>query len=493
LTKQAFQADSTDPKQRLYRTGDLGRMLPDGCLEYLGRKDFQAKIRGIWIDVAAVEAILNGQAGVEQAVVMAREDRPGIQQLIAYLATTKGRTPNVSVLRQALARSLPEMMIPARYVFLDQLPLDHNRKLDRRALPPPGRQRPDLDIPYVEPVTQRQRLIASCFGEALALDAVGLHDDFFALGGDSLLATELHLLVEERLSLLCPSEFLFSVPSVAGLDRSLTDEAHTGRPVPLQPEGWRLPLFCLHNHSGYVLEYRHLARLLGPDQPVYGVQSDGVTKGNGPPLRVEDMAAAALAGILRVQPEGPYHLCGNCFGGLIALELAQQLQTMGHRVGYLALVDTAFPGGMIANFAPLRPVGHYWDEFARLPLAQKAYYLAARLRNYFGRIGRLARRQLRFGMARPGQARSASSVQLQVLEASISAQERYRPKPYDGPVTLFSPGPPKGLSKWEGIMAQVQVVQLDGADIVRRPHLVQEPYVHELARILDEHLGDGAG
>jgi thioesterase domain-containing protein len=321
---------------------------------------------------------------------------------------------------------------------------------------------------------------------------VGLHDDFFVLGGDSLLATEMLLLVEGRLGLLCPLEFLFSAPSVAGMDRSLDDEARAGGLVPLQPEGWRPPLFCLHDYSGYVLEYRHLARLLGPDQPVYGIQSGGVTMRNGPPpLRVEDMAAAALAEILRVQPEGPYHLCGNCFGGLVALELAQQLRTKGHRVGYLALIDTAFPDGMIAAFARSRPAGHYWDEIARLPLAQKAYYLVARLRNYFGRNGWLARRQLQFGTARLVHALNVSSLRMQVLEVRRSAQASYRPKPYDGPVTLFSPDPPKGPSKWEGIMAQLQVVQLGGnADIVRRCHLIKEPYVHELAKVLDEQLGD---
>ncbi len=484
LTAEAFRPDPADPQRRIYRTRDLGRMRPGGCLEYLGRKDFQAKLRGIRIDLPAIEAALNGQPGVDRALVAVREDRPGVQRLVAYLTTVGGAEVSAPALRSALARSLPAIMVPARYVFLDRLPLDRNRKLDRRALPPPGRERPELETPFVPPVTHRQRVIAECFGEVLGLDGVGLNDDFFELGGDSLLATELLLLLDDRLRILCPSGFLYTAPTVAGMDRSFDDEARAGDLVPLQPDGSGPALFCVHGTSGYVLEYRDLARHMGPDRRVYGVQNREVmapSRGHHPP-GVEAMAAAAAAEIRRAQPEGPYHLCGNCFAGVIALETARRLRLAGHEVGLVGLIDTAFPVGTIRAYGPLKPMREYWEQLARVPARERVGFVFNRIRRYLARVGPRGWQHLRFMASRPGRGLGLDRISLPDREARYFARANFRLGPYDGPAVLFSPGQPDDRTRWQGVVSQLRVVEPSG-DLqgARRPHLVGEPHAGELA------------
>jgi amino acid adenylation domain-containing protein len=191
LTRSAFLPDPDGGDARLYRTGDLGRKGPDGCLVHLGRKDFQVKIRGMRIETAEIEAALVDLAEIRRAVVVARQDQAGDARLLAYLVVEEGYKPSVEWLRSALQARLPAHMVPATFMFLDALPLTANWKIDRQALPPPGRTRPILDTAFVAPGTEVERTIARIWSDVLDLDAVGIHDDFLALGGDSLLATRL--------------------------------------------------------------------------------------------------------------------------------------------------------------------------------------------------------------------------------------------------------------------------------------------------------------
>jgi thioesterase domain-containing protein/acyl carrier protein len=464
----------------------------DGAVS-LDYRQLDAASNGVRIDLPAIEAALNGQPGVDRALVAVREDRPGVQRLIAYLVTADGADVRVSGLRSALARSLPETMIPARFIVLDSFPLDRNRKLDRRALPPPDRTRPRLDAPFVAPATDRQCAIAQCFGEVLGVDGVGLNDDFFELGGDSLLATELLLAIEDRLRVLCPSDFLYSSPTVAGMDRSFDDETRAGDLVTLQPGGSRPALFCIHGTSGYVLEFRNLARLMGPDFPVYGIQNRAVIAANPDQILpgVDEMAAAAVAEMRRAQPTGPYHLCGNCYGGVIALETARRLRSTGHAVGFLGLIDTAFPTGILRAYGPLRPAREYWNELAQVPPGQRIGYAAERARSYLSRIWRHGWRHLRLLTGSRSKTARSAAIGLQETEERHFARSRFRVKAYDGPVTLFSAGRPDSRARWRGIAPQLRVIDLGGSSPpARRPHLVSEPHVCELATALREILGD---
>ena len=194
LTAERFLADpfAADPQARMYRTGDLGRWQEDGTIEYLGRNDFQVKLHGYRMELGEIESRLAACPGVREAVVLVREDRPGDKRLVAYYSVaTDGEAPVEAMLRKQLAAQLPEYMVPTAYVALAAFPLTPNAKVDRKALPAPGRERPDLVNAYEPPVDAAEQGICSAFSKLLDLERVGRHDNFFELGGNSLLATRL--------------------------------------------------------------------------------------------------------------------------------------------------------------------------------------------------------------------------------------------------------------------------------------------------------------
>ncbi len=354
LTAGRFVPDpfSERPGARLYRSGDLARRLPDGDLEYLGRIDQQVKIRGFRIELGEIEAALAAEAGVREAVVLARDGR-----LVAYLS---GEAADPAVLRRSLAERLPEYMLPSAFVFLDALPLTENGKVDRRALPAPEAARAASARSRVAPRDPLERFLAGQFHEVLGLPAdreVGADEDFFELGGTSITSAIFIHRLQEALGEIVHIVAIFDNPAVstladylrerhAGAARRLNtgSEAATVAPergvlVPLQAGSpGRRPLFCVHSVGGEVVSYRELARHLGPGQPVYGLQSPD------PPLRgVREMAARYVAAIQEVQPAGPYRIAGWSMGGIVAFEIARQLEAAGEKTDILAVIDAASP------------------------------------------------------------------------------------------------------------------------------------------------------
>ncbi|PYS88536.1 MAG: hypothetical protein DMF64_20235, partial [Acidobacteria bacterium] len=208
------------PGARLYRTGDLARYLPDGQIEYLGRLDHQVKIRGFRIELGEIEAVLAAHAGVREAVVLAREDTPGDKRLVAYLVLHEGQSPSNTELRNALKEQLPDYMIPAQFISLAALPLTPNGKVDRRALPAPDRQRPDLERAFVAPRTPVEGVLASIWAEVLGVEQIGIHDNFFALGGDSIRSIQVLALAKGR-GLSFSLQQLFQHQTVAELAAAL--------------------------------------------------------------------------------------------------------------------------------------------------------------------------------------------------------------------------------------------------------------------------------
>lgn len=232
LTQTVFLPDPDGGNERIYLTGDLGRMLPDGCLFHLERKDFQVKIRGQRIEVAEIEMVLLSLKAVKESVVVARDDQSGDTRLVAYVVPTAKPGLTVSGLRQALAEKLPDYMIPSAFVTLDALPLTPNGKVDRRALPDPGRSRPELDIPFVAPRTPGEERLAQIWAEVLSLDQVGIHDKFLDLGGDSLLATQVISRVRKAFSVELPLRSLFEMPTVSGLANVIQKSKGSGAGSP---------------------------------------------------------------------------------------------------------------------------------------------------------------------------------------------------------------------------------------------------------------------
>jgi hypothetical protein len=217
LTKAKFLSDPTSGDERIYLTGDLGRMLPDGCLEYLGRKDFQVKIRGFQVELNKVEELLLGLSTIKEAVVVARQDYGDDTRVVAYVVPNPQPPPDVSSLRRVLAEKLPDYMVPSAFVVMDRLPLLPNGKVDRRGLPAPDRRRPELEVPFVSPRNPVETALAAIWAEVLGLGPVGIHDNFLDLGGHSLLATRIISRVINTCNVEVPVALLLESPTVADM------------------------------------------------------------------------------------------------------------------------------------------------------------------------------------------------------------------------------------------------------------------------------------
>ena len=215
LTKEKFHSDPNGGEERIYFTGDLGRREPDGCLFHMGRKDDQVKIRGYRVEVAEIEAALLNLGYFRKAFVALRDRGLPEKSLIAYLVPERWPAPTTSFLRKTLTAILPSHMIPSVFVMLESLPLTPTKKVDRNALPDPGMRRPELDIPFVASRTPVEQQLAGIWAVVLALDQVGIHDNFFDLGGHSLAATRVVSQVLKNFQMELPLQSLFQSPTVA--------------------------------------------------------------------------------------------------------------------------------------------------------------------------------------------------------------------------------------------------------------------------------------
>ena len=237
LTAEKFIADpfSDDSCSRLYKTGDLARYQPDGTIEFLGRIDHQVKLRGFRIELGEIEAVLETYLGINKAVAIVREDKPGDKRLIAYLTHAPLEHSNVDALRLFLKEQLPEYMVPSAFVFLDKLPLTPNGKLDRKALPAPDQTRPEFTQAYFPPRSPIEEIVAALWQEVLAIEPIGIYDNFFALGGYSLLAMQLMVRLNKQFQIEVPLHLLFEEPTIAGLSLQLEALQSQTNPKPSVP------------------------------------------------------------------------------------------------------------------------------------------------------------------------------------------------------------------------------------------------------------------
>ncbi|UKJ76349.1 non-ribosomal peptide synthetase [Azospirillum brasilense] len=353
LTASRFVADPFDHGRRMYRTGDLARWLPDGAVEYLGRTDHQVKIRGQRIELDEIECALAALPGVAQAVVTALElgggaSEPGMdrRQLVAYLVPAESHAVDEAAIRAALRDTLPPHMLPAAYVTLDALPLSPNGKLDRKALPLPavGAQAASSGRP---PAPGLESRLAAIFAELLDLERIGADDDFFAIGGHSLLAMRLAARIRRDLGQPVAVSQIMVAPTVARLAALLAEAGERDEPENLGfapvirlRDGAGPPLICLYPGSGLSWQYSVLSRYVSGDRPIVGLQSP---RPNGPlalSADLDELCDRQLAILREVQPQGPYHLLGYSLGGTVAYGLAVRLRRLGERVDFLGLLDT---------------------------------------------------------------------------------------------------------------------------------------------------------
>jgi len=344
LTAEKFIRNpfSNDPDARLYRTGDWVRYRSDGNILYLGRIDNQVKIRGFRIELGEVEAVLNQYPGLRETLVTAREEIPGDKRLVAYIVPNREPAPTIRELRSFLKQKLPNYMVPSAYVFLDSLPLTLNGKVDRRALPDPGRTEQQEHNEYVAPRDETESVLCRLWGQILKVDRVGIDDDFFAIGGHSLLAAKLFSRLDEHFGRSLPLGVLFSAPTVRSLAEYYRTSAGLKKDsvlVALRTSGTLRPLFAVPGIFGNVVGFADLARELGSEQPFYGLQSVGLDGAAAPLDSIEAMAKLYVDEIRSVQACGPYAIVGACFGATVAYEMARYLLEAGEEVAFLGLLS----------------------------------------------------------------------------------------------------------------------------------------------------------
>lgn len=339
---------SENPNDKIYKTGDLGQIRQDGDIVYLGRMDHQVKVRGYRIELGEIEHNLGKSAGIKQAVVIAREDTPGYPRLVAYLLMEDGQTGHptpeqLDVWQKDLLAVLPEYMVPDDFVLLDVIPSTPNGKIDRKALPKPDYSHIVRSEDYVAPRTSNEKLVADIWQEMMGLDKISIYDNFFQLGGRSLVAVKIMAGLEEKTGKRLPLATLFEHSTVEKLANRLevNAEAITWESlVPIKPKGKKMPLYIVHGAGLNVLLFNALAMNMDDEQPVYGLQARGINGIDEPLDVMEEIAANYVEEIINHDPVGPYAVAGYSLGGLIAYEMAKQMLAMGKDVKMLAMFDT---------------------------------------------------------------------------------------------------------------------------------------------------------
>ena len=507
LTAERFVPDpfSTEAGARIYKTGDLARWQADGNIDFVGRNDNQVKIRGFRIELGEIEARLAEHPEVLDAVVLAREDTLGEKRLVAYVvADQEAREDDsgnkkaglwISELREHLLGKLPEYMVPSAYVQLKRIPLTPNGKIDRKSLPEPGKDIREQE--YVGPRNATEETLCRLWQEVLRRECVGIHDNFFNIGGHSLLAVQVISRIKQAFTVEMPLSVLFVAPTVARMAEHIAamnePDQSPSSPVlvSIQPHGSRPPFFCVHAVGGQVISYAELSHELGLEQPFYGLQSPPANYFPESGVSIEQLATLYNQEIRSVQPRGPYLLSGWSMGGLVAWEMAHQLRKEGEIISLLALIDTAPPPkyresedrddeiSMLARFAMDmsrlvgRDPGPLVEQFLQADEQDQWKMVQETLTNY--------------GVLAPKTAHAEMADLLEAYTRNFRAMNNYSLHPSDQAVVYFRASEtPERFSKlwtkWSGGGIQFHLVPGDHFTMLKRPN------VHIIAEELERYI-----
>lgn len=525
LTKAVFLNDPQGGNKRIYRTGDLGRLRASGVIESLGRKDFQVKIRGFRIELSEIETILNQHPHIQETVVIARADNSGEKQLIAYIIPSKNIHQNnqntenhqfttsqssfINGIQKHLQQNLPDYMIPAAFVVLDVMPLTPNGKINRLALPAPEFSTLE-SAEYTTPSDYIELELTKIWENVLGIHPLGLNDNFFDVGGHSLLALRLFDKIEKIFGKSIAVNILFQAPTIKQLAHILREEgckSFQSSLVPIQTDGQKRPFFYIHTIYGGLIYSLNLLSKLDANQPIYGLQAQGLDGKNYPHTCIEDMASYYIQEIQTVQPHGPYLLGGWCVGGVIAYEMAQQLYAQGETVELLIILDAYPPQMLPSSPADVKSsfllqqksrvhesMLHLIDMIKRNYHVFKNFKLQEQILSIWEKINQRIKNQIQenvyqFYLQRnlplPHQLRN-----LAVRDAIAHAYHNYYPTVYPGKVIFFratnqSQKYAHYLQRWEQLAAGgLEIDNIPG----HHDSIMAEPHVSVLAEKLNTYL-----
>jgi acyl-CoA synthetase (AMP-forming)/AMP-acid ligase II/thioesterase domain-containing protein len=417
LDARAFSPDPRDPRGRAYRSGDFGHIDGDGMLHFIGRVGSRVKIRGYTVDLAEVDAALVAWPDAAHAAVAAEADADDatLSRLIAYVEVREGARRDLQALMRFLCARLPRHMLPVEVRFLAALPRTPGGKLDRKRFAAEAVLAPQASG-YSAPQDAIEEAVGRMFAGLLALERIGRDDDFFLVGGDSMMAADLQARIKDAFGVRVSG--FHEDATVAGIAVSIRDALADTRPrarsmpmlVPLWRDGAATPLFMVHGRHGQAFVSAHFMRLLGDGQPVWAFQARGLDGESAPHATIEAMVDDYVAEVRSVRPNGPYFIGGLCVGCYIAAAMAQQLRTAGETVLPLLLLDP--PNHVSARTQAHADPGHVAGKM--------------RARRDAGRLHA------------PMEDPEFLAISVQTGAAFNEAIARYVPRPYDGPVYVLS-------------------------------------------------------
>ncbi len=466
LTAGAFIANPFGPaeNQRLYRTGDSARWLSDGKLEYLGRLDDQVKLRGFRIELGEIEAAICSHPRVRSAAAAVIEVAPGDRRLAAWYVAREGEAAEPGI-RALAERTLPSYMLPFAYVPLPELPLTPNGKLDRKALRLPASVALRISEPRC-PVNIHERVMTQIWEDVLSHHPIGMDDDFFQLGGHSLLGARLLARVEKSFHRRLPlmDLFLASTPGkMLELVRESGGRLEPSYVVPVSGKGPGTPLVILGLSPVFSSFVRHAA----PDLPL--VALGGVAATQIPvPFQFEDVAALQVAALSAWRPEGPLVLGGWCLSGLLAYEMAQQFRTAGRQLPLVVMIDSPNPksAGQRPLLARVDRMIFHLRNLARMDADHMIDYGRERWQTLSKNL-----RSRRWRRDYEEKLREGVEVDpdfLDVEQIMRVCAFKYEPKPYPGAVLMLRPMErPRGVQAdlafwWRDLLPNLQVADIPG-------------------------------
>lgn len=492
LTKIAFLSDPDGGDRLTYLTGDLGRLQPDGCLIHLGRKDSQLKVRGFRVEAAEVEAALLRVRGISGAVVTAQDDDSDEKRLVAHLILKDGTKLDAIGLRLALRHLLPDFMIPRAFVVVDEFPCTPAGKVDRSQLEYSSSAGVAIQSGLVGPRNPIESQLVELWEQVLGITPIGVKDDFFNLGGDSLAAVEMVTEIQALHGLRLEASALIQASTIEQLANLIVSgDAQHSTLVPIHSTGSKPPFFCVHGIGGDVISFRDLANHVGEDQPFYGLRADN---GGTHRLSVESIAAHYIEHMKRLQPAGPYSIGGYSFGGMVAFEIAHQLTAKGETVAFLALFDTYGPG--YPKLLPLRKrLMVHARTMVPLGAAARVEYLRERVQINLIRIKKNVR-SFRYRISIAARGKLTDSILRNFEAAHQHALAKYSAIPYPGKLDLFRAVHqkeiwyPDPLLGWSGLaLGGIRVHAIAGD----HTSLIAEPNVRSLGNVLKECLARARG
>ncbi len=488
LTKEKFIPDPINPAYTYYRSGDLGKILPDGQLMHLGRIDHMVKIKGIRIELESIENHTLSYPGIMQVASRSFDDKRGIQRLATYFIAEEGISIPLSDLRMHLSEKISSQMLPHFFIRMDVFPYTPSGKIDTLKLPIPDMVRPALSYPHEPPSNSLEEKLLFLWEDQLGISEIGVTDNFFDVGGDSLIATLLILNIEKELGRDLPVTTFIKASNIreqAQLLENKNIDSEFKPLIPIREEGNTPPLFFIPGHGGHPTRIFDLANKLDINTPIYAFQENKTRRGFTKKNNIKDRSTEYVKLIKEISPNGPYYLLGESIGGKYIFEMAQQLSILGDEIPILAMLDSSnLNKGNNHQRRKKTGITYFW-------MLVKKHFTILKNSNWQGKMDYIQYYRLEFGNRIKMQIPEKRSNNPDGLLPKNNPDPYYVAENYHGRVILFkalrgrnSESPANGWDQLE--LGDLKIHPLD----CYHGGVLFDPAVSKVAEILNQYLNE---